>query len=545
MASSTPITLSGLHRAALLESIGEEEYDLIILGGGITGAGIALDAAARGLNTILLEKSDFAAGTSSRSTKLIHGGLRYLKQLEINLVMETGRERAIAHRIAPYLVHPQPLILPIYKDGSLGPRAISLALYVYDRLAGVPKDEKRKMLDTPQTLSTEPLLSHRDLLGSGLYYEYLTDDARLTMEVLKTAANHGARSFNYITAEQFIYRQNAINGVIARDTVSGKMYKIMGRAIINATGPWVDLLRKTDNNLKRKHIQLTKGVHIVVPYSLLPLKQAAYFEVFSDGRMVFAIPRDGITYLGTTDTPYEGELEEPGITPDDVDYLLAAAARVFPTHPIQRAQIISSWSGLRPLIHQERKSPSELSRKDEIILSPSGLLSIAGGKLTNYRKMAERVVNMAIKKHGLKSRILQSHTDKIPLAGSSAPFDIPYWTNLGIDKDLILSLYHRYGYPTATILAQAMKNGSPSPENIFSAELRYTIENEMVINASDFLVRRTGRLYFYPDQYRHYQTRVIEQMKEIFHWDDVTTQKQIMELKTLADISLPQWMRER
>jgi len=368
---------------------------LLIIGGGITGAGIALDAASRGLRTALIEKEDFASGTSSRSTKLIHGGLRYLKQLEFALVKEVGSERAIVHKLAPHLVVPEKMLLPLYEKRGLGYWLTSIGLKIYDWLAGVKPEDQRKMLTRPQTLKYEPLLKADDVKGGAIYAEYRTDDARLTIEITKLAITKGACIANYIMATDFIYENEKIVGVKATDLISKSELTINAKTVVNATGPWVDELRSTNKSKEGKELHLTKGVHIVVPYHRLPVRQAIYFDV-PDGRMIFAIPRGRITYIGTTDTDYRGDKDHVVTSREDAQYLLHAVNETFPDALLTFADIESSWAGLRPLIHEEGKSASELSRKDEIFESPTGLISIAGGKLTGYRKMAERVVDKVI-----------------------------------------------------------------------------------------------------------------------------------------------------
>jgi glycerol-3-phosphate dehydrogenase len=505
-------SFSVFNRPDFLKKLSSETFDLLIIGGGITGAGIALDAASRGMKVALIEKEDFAYGTSSRSTKLIHGGLRYLKQFEFSLVHETGTERAIIYKNAPHIVKPESMLLPIVANGSLGKFSTSLGLWAYDFLADVKKDEKRVMLEKEQTLKAEPLLRDDIILGGGLYKEYRTDDARLTIEVLKTAAKSGAICLNYIQAEGFNYTNGKITTTKVKDIVSNESFEIKALKVVNAAGPWVDELRKADKSLKGKKLQLTKGVHLVVPYEKIPLKQAVYFDV-SDGRMMFAIPRGKVTYIGTTDTNYAGDTDYPEATKADVDYILKALNAMFPSVKIKTKDIISTWAGLRPLIHEEGKSPSELSRKDEIFISPSGLISIAGGKLTGFRKMAERVVDVVaeqIKKEKRKT-FKSCHTNTIKLSGGNfkkadEQTILEYKHKLaGEASQIQLSfaqvseLVDKYGTATEKIIERAYdlaQEEADADKRILFAELDYALENEMVNNLSDFLIRRTGRLYF-------------------------------------------------
>ena len=411
-------TLSARNREGLMSHATTQTYDLIVIGGGITGAGIALDAASRGLKTVLIEKKDFASGTSSKSTKLIHGGLRYLKQFEISLVREVGRERATVHKLIPNLVTSEKMLLPLIKDGTFGKLMTSIGLMVYDVLAGVEKVDQRKMLDVQETLDKEPLLSKANIEGGGIYAEYRTDDARLTIEIIKTAAKFGAHCLNYVQANEFIYSNGKVAGAICTDSLEGQNLEIKAKSVISAAGPWVDELRTVNKSMTNKHLHLTKGVHIVLPHHKFPLKQAIYFD-FPDKRMVFAIPRGKITYIGTTDTDYFGDKDKVMTTKADVEYLIKGTNKAFPKINLTIEDVESSWAGLRPLIHEDGKSASEISRKDEIFESDTGLISIAGGKLTGYRKMAEKVVDRLFHRLEREQKIemVETKTTHIDLDG--------------------------------------------------------------------------------------------------------------------------------
>ena len=409
--------MNALHRSEILNHLKSKSFDLLIIGGGITGAGIALDAASRGLSVALIEKKDFAFGTSSRSTKLIHGGLRYLKQLEFGLVKEVGSERAVVHRLAPHLVIPEKMLLPLSEGKQMGYWLTSIGLKIYDWLAGVKVEDRRKMLTRLQTLHAEPLLKKEGIKGGALYAEYRTDDSRLTIEIMKTAVKYGATVINYLKALDFIYQDNQVCGINAQDEIGGEIIPIRSKVVVNATGPWVDELRGTNNSLFGKRLHLSKGVHIVVDHAVFPVQQAIYFEV-ADGRMIFAIPRGTKTYIGTTDTSYKGSKDEVYASADDVGYILNGVNENFDSVKLKRENVESSWAGLRPLIHEDGKSASELSRKDEIFRSDTGLISIAGGKLTGYRKMAERVVDMVVEEHFPDRELNPCSTDKILLGGT-------------------------------------------------------------------------------------------------------------------------------
>ena len=373
-------------RSSNLQNMQDQVLDLLIIGGGITGSGIALDAQSRNLKTGLLEMRDFASGTSSRSTKLVHGGLRYLKQAAVKEVHEVGSERAIVYNNAPHVTTPLKMMLPFYEDGTFGPFTTAIGLDVYDRLAEVKHSERKYMLNSHDTLEREPYIKAEGLKGSGVYVEYRTDDARLTLEVLKKANDLGALVANYIKVTGLLYdADDKICGVIFKDLITEKTGEIHAKKVINATGPWVDNIREMDHSNTGKHLHLTKGVHLVIDHDKFPISNSIYFDTpFHDDRMMFAIPREGKTYIGTTDTTWTKDPKEPSITATDVTYILAAANQMFDLPEFLTPEDVESgWSGVRPLIQEEGKSPSEISRKDEIFQSKSGLLSIAGGTVVD------------------------------------------------------------------------------------------------------------------------------------------------------------------
>lgn len=532
-------TFSAATRNNWLEKLQNEEFDLLIIGGGITGAGIALDAATRGLKTALVEKKDFAWGTSSRSTKLIHGGLRYLKQFEFGLVHEVGVERAIVYNNAPHVVIPEKMLLPIIEEGSLGKTLSSIGLWIYDKLANVDKDERRKMLDKEVVEQLEPLLRKDILLGGGLYYEYRSDDARLTIETIKTAVENGAVCCNYTELTGFTYKENGfLNGAIIQDHLTNQTIKVKARRIVNAAGPWVDTIRTQDTEgVQGKRLHLTKGVHIVLPFSKLPLQQSVYFDVKKDGRMCFAIPRGKITYVGTTDTFYNKEIDQPTATREDVEYILDAVNYMFPSAKVNISDVESSWAGLRPLVHQDGKSPSELSRKDEIFYSKSGLISIAGGKLTGYRKMAERVLNFVAKTMNEKK---QSKTQHLKLTGGDFNsqdeiLEFIYKTTgeakqIEVKEPAIKDLVYRYGRNTSEIINKAYELYPTIQDpalRILAAEIWYSVHYEMTNTLCDFIVRRTGRLYFERPSLAAIYPFIAEQMAALLQWSE---ERKIQEL---------------
>lgn len=537
------IAFSYNDRPAIIRKLSTEHYDLIVIGGGITGAGIALDAATRGLKIALIEKNDFAFGTSSRSTKLIHGGLRYLKQLEFGLVKEVGSERAVVHHLAPHLVVPEKMLLPLSDKKGLGYWLTSIGLKIYDWLAGVKPEDQRRMLTKVQTLKYEPLLKKDDVNGGAIYAEYRTDDARLTIEVIKAAVSYGADILSYGEVTDFVYTDGNISGVHVTDRLTPGDFTVEGKVVVSAAGPWVDELRELNKSKAGKRLHLTKGVHIVVPHSKVAVRQAIYFDVI-DGRMIFAIPRGRATYIGTTDTNYTGSKDHVVTTLEDAQYLVDAVNTTFPSVNLRVGDIESSWAGLRPLIHEEGKSASELSRKDEIFESSSGLISIAGGKLTGYRKMAERVVTLVIKRRFSERSFDPCTTDDIKLAANtfSGTREVKKFqkqicdrvAHYGITELSVRYLVENYGQQTEDILRYAGKMENSTAEiSLLKAELWYCIHHEMVCTLQDFFVRRTGLIHFDITKVIQYKEIIAEDFKMYLAWSDTRTSRELADLDDL------------
>ena len=539
-------SFSSKNRQRIIEKMSTSSFDLLIIGGGITGAGIALDATARGLKVALIDMQDFASGTSGRSTKLIHGGLRYLKQLEFKLVAEVGKEREIIHRIAPHLTKPERMLLPIVKGGSLGKFSARIGMWFYEWLAGVKKSELHTVLTPKETSITEPLLRKDKVLGGIIFYEYRTDDARLTIEVLKESVSRGAQVINYTKATSFIYTNEQISGAKVTDQITYKTYEIKASYVINATGPWVDDI----DDLEKKHgahkLHITKGVHLVVDEKKLPIKQSVYFDTH-DKRMLFIIPRDGKTYIGTTDTFYKGDLVNPKITLEDKNYLLKCVNDYFPESKLVLIDIESGWAGLRPLIHKPGKGPSEISRKDEVFISYSGLISIAGGKLTGYRKMAQRVVDIVAKKNLLQKKITLANctTDNIQLSGGKINKGLPFsefvtskmqqGLDMGLQTREAEQLIHRYGSnidDLYVIIEKLTKEKSNLPV-LLRAQLIYAVEKEMCVTPADFFIRRTTLLYFDIETVKKYSEGLFLFMKKTLTWDDQTANRFANELDNI------------
>ncbi|MCE4949434.1 glycerol-3-phosphate dehydrogenase [Staphylococcus hominis] len=527
------MALSTFNRNLIKKNLRNKEFDVVVIGGGITGAGIALDATQRGMKVALVEMQDFAQGTSSRSTKLVHGGLRYLKQAQIKVVAETGKERAIVYENGPHVTTPEWMLLPMHKGGTFGKFTTNIGLTMYDRLAGVKRNERKKMLSKQATLNKEPLVKKDGLKGGGYYVEYRTDDARLTIEVMKRAAEKGAEVINHTKSTDFVYdAKNKVSGIKVKDMLTGEEYQINAKKVINAAGPWVDEVRKKDYTRNNKQLRLTKGVHVVIDQSKFPLRQAVYFDTEKDGRMIFAIPREGKAYVGTTDTFYNNEKTKPLTNQEDRDYLIDAINYMFPDVHVTDADIESTWAGVRPLILEDGKDPSEISRKDEIWEGKSGLLTIAGGKLTGYRHMALEIVDLLAKRlkqeYGLK--FADSKTKNTPISGGdvggSKNFEnyvnrkVQEGKALGLSTDVAHNLASKYGSNVDKLFAIAQLTNEKDlniPLELY-VQLVYSVQNEMVYKPTDFLIRRTGKLYFDINTVKQYKQAIIDELDKLLNY---------------------------
>ena len=536
-----------------INEILSSQFDLIVIGGGITGAGIAWDATLRGLKVLLLEQNDYASGTSSKSTKLIHGGLRYLKQLKFKQVFEVGRERAIVHKIARFLVRPDKMLLPIYKNGSLSRIMAALALKVYDTLAGVGKLDSFTYHSKEKTIILEPLLSSRDLLGSFLYAEYQTDDHRLTWTLLQSAIKKGAICLNYAKVNQIKTDENQIiSAVCFEDTITSEIFQINTTLVVNAAGPWVVDVIAFDAFPPLKELLLSKGTHIVISHTKFPLQQALYYDDFEKKRMIFAIPKGNITYVGTTDLEYTGDKNKIYSSRIEVNYLIKTIQSLFPQLSIDVSDIISSWVGVRPLIKEPGKKSTEVSRKDEIFVSPSGLISIAGGKLTGFRKMAEKVVNLLVKSHfkdkiGLKESGITKNT---LLEGNSFKSESDLYnyivkvkdlfTDLDFEPNLAPVLIKRYGDKIDIIIDLIVNklNVNDKMECLLEAEIKYGIYHEMIYFPTDFVQRQTGMLWFDRPLCNSKKNFILDVFALEFQWDDKIKSLERKKLDQLLDTVL-------
>ena len=486
-----------------LRRLADETFDVLVVGGGVTGAGVALDAASRGLRTALVEKGDFASGTSSKSSKMVHGGLRYLQQREIRLVYENLAERQRLLDNAPHLVSPLPFLIPLFgRDGVVSKtlaRSYSSALWMYDLTGGWRIGERHHEVSKQEALDHLPTLNTEHLVAGFLYFDARADDARLTLTLARTAAiEYGAAVANYTPVVEMMTRAGTTRGVRVQPdaTDPASAFDIRARVVVNATGVWADDVRALDEGTHPKSIRPAKGVHVTVPAERLPCDIAAVIPVPKDKRSIFVVswPGTDLVYLGTTDTDYTGPLDDPACTPEDVDYLLDAANNIT-TSRLTRADVTGVWAGLRPLLAPDGGRVSartaDLSRRHTVTTSRDGVVTVTGGKLTTYRKMAQDTVDVVVGQLGESPRRRRCVTKNLPLVGATTKTRDP--VSMAQPHARLLS---RYGSESSHVLAVADKRPDllePAVAGLpyTRAELVYAAREEMVQTLDDVLSRRT------------------------------------------------------
>jgi len=507
-------------RRRWLQQSAEGFVDVVVIGGGITGAGVAREAALRGLTAVLVDKGDFASGTSSRSSKLIHGGVRYLAQGDIALVREAARERSVLRGIAPHLAMPVQMLLPA---ASLAGRLkLAAGLWTFDRVAGGAADTGHEVLDQRSTLQAEPGLRTQQLSGSVVFTEYVTSDARLTLETIRSASEAGARVANYAMVVAMSDRDGSMR-VVIEDQVEGEQLEIRARSVVNAAGPWFDRVRGLSEPGAEGLTQLTRGIHLVVPRETLPVENCVVLRS-PDRRSTFVVPRGRYAYIGTTDTHYSGSLEEPGVSLEDAEYLLESAPGL--------NDIVGTWSGVRPLLKQEGKKPSEISRRDEIRTGPGPVVGVAGGKLTTYRRMAERVVAEVLRIIN-KTPTGSVDSARLPLIGGDAEQQSRQraLTQSSGDARMDERLWATYGVVAASIIERIVADPSAAHcpgwlDALSYAEIDHAIEEEMAWSLDDVLRRRSHLAMFDIVAATSAASAVAKHMATRLGWSD---QRQIRE----------------
>ncbi len=543
-----------------IERLGTETFDVLVIGGGITGVGIARDAVLRGLHVALIEKDDFAAGTSSKSSKLVHGGFRYLKQGEFALVHEALVERKTLMTIAPHLVHPTPCILPIYENSAEPPWMIHLGLWLYDLLAFTKNIGRHRMLSVEEIAQMEPELRQDGLRKAAQYYDCKADDFRVVMATVQSAALHGAVVANYVKAEEVLTEKGKIAGVIAKNQITGESLTIRARVFANATGPWSDRVQEALFKKFEPHVRTTKGVHLLVHRDNLPIDHAFMQFSVKDGRPIFAIPWKNIVLLGTTDTDYTGDPDRIETEREDVDYILESFNYYFPRANLTDDKVLSAFAGLRPLLREEGKSASQVTREHRIFEAPDNFFTIVGGKLTTYRVMAHDMVNRLVKRlgkdFGVQPKVAKTITDQVPLYGGdienfeefSARWRAKLQEEHGIAPDIADHLIETFGSRIPDLLEALAKTPSgaerihPQLPHIW-AELTYALDHEMTLALDDFLIRRTHIFSLEKHQGLDVYEKILPVLSKRLGWSKKEEEKQVARLK--MKVALTQEFRKK
>ena len=554
-----------------IERLKNEKLDLLVIGGGITGAGVALQASAAKMKTGLIDMQDFGSGTSSRSTRLVHGGIRYLKTFDVQVVSDTVKERAVIQHIAPHMTQPDPMILPIYDEhgAAFTMFSVKVAMDLYDHLAGIEGDSPltkyaNYTMDKEETLKREPQLNSKNLLGAGVYLDYQNNDSRLVLENVKKAHELGCLAVSRLKCVEILHDdQKQANGVRVHDNLTGEDFEIHADVIINTSGPWSDLVRQSDKEVyKKPRLRPTKGVHLVVDQSRLTVPQPTYFgSGTDDGRMIFTIPREGKTYFGTTDTDFRGDYAHPTVEQGDVDYLLGIINKKYPSAHLTIDDVEASWAGVRPLIEVEvegneaadaatgasvsasTSAPSAVSRGSSLTEAEDGLITLAGGKLTDYRIMANGAMEKILEKlHDKFSKnfTLQDSAE-IKVAGGDFDSDnaeeelariAKEGEEAGLSKADATEIANLFGSEAEQIYdyARTIKpaDGLSLGE---TAALDYSLAEEMTLTPVDYLLRRTYHILFKSDTLNEVKTGVVNHMADYYGWDKVQREEYETELR--------------
>ncbi|WP_251866448.1 type 1 glycerol-3-phosphate oxidase [Enterococcus malodoratus] len=569
-------------RSKMIDKLSDQAFDLVIVGGGITGAGVALQAAASGLSVALIEMQDFAEGTSSRSTKLVHGGLRYLKTFDVEVVADTVSERAIIQGIAPHIPKADPMILPIFDEpgSTFNLFSVKVAMDLYDHLAGITGGKYANyMLSKEEILEREPQLESIGLLGGGVYLDYRNNDARLVIENIKRAVSDGAIAVSRMKVEEIVHDEHGkVSGVKAKDLLNDQVIDITSKLVINTAGPWSDFVNKLDKKIDHKpHMRPTKGVHLVVDGEKLKVPQPTYFDTGeNDGRMVFVIPRESKTYFGTTDTDYQGDYNHPTVEQSDVDYLLKIVNRRYPEADLTVNDIEAAWAGLRPLIseaggdyngtkkekisdenfekiikaagdysngkqsrpqvektitnaakEEPKDNPSAVSRGSDLTIAEDGLLILSGGKLTDYRLMAtgamKKIVSLLPEN---EFELIDS--ENYPVSGGEIdPKNVDEeleeiakkGEKQGLSAEDAKYLAELYGSNAEQVFAMKDQGTFEGLSLAESMSLRYAMEAEMTLTPVDYLLRRTNYMLFISHRLMEIKDAVVDAMANYFEWD--------------------------
>jgi len=535
-------------REAHLSRLRAGRFDVLVVGGGITGAGVARDAARRGLSVALVEQGDLASGTSSRSSRLVHGGLRYLEQGHVSLVFESVTERRVLMDIAPHLVQPLPFLFPAWRGLGRSAAVLDVGMWVYDGLSLFRSPKIHRRLNRREVAAQEPALRKDGLEAAELYYDCATDDARLTLETALDAARAGAVIATWTRLERFIHDENRrMAGAVVRDRLGGETFEVRAGAVVNATGPWTDVTRALAlGRVEKPLLRPTLGVHVVVDRSRLPVRHAVVMLHPRDERVLFAIPWGERTYVGTTDTDWDGDPARAQADAADVRYLLETVAAYFPDAHLEAKDVLATWAGLRPLVGDSGGSASQASREHQVLVEADGLVTVAGGKLTTYRRMAAEVVDRAVDVLHLSGwrtdRPRHAATDREPLPGAVGwPEDddrarvarqVRTASADRLDDDTALLLVDTYGMLAVDVAVLASRRPDLAERILpdrpeVRAQVEWAVTRELAATLEDVLSRRLTLLLKDADQGLGAAGPVAGQMAALLAWDEARVAEEL------------------
>jgi glycerol-3-phosphate dehydrogenase len=521
-------TIASTGRSEIMDRLERGRFDCVVIGGGISGAGVAREAAARGQSVALLEAADFASGTSSRSSKLIHGGLRYLGMGDVGLVRTTALERKEIHRLAPHLADPRWMVVPTRSRASL--LRFRAGIATYEKLGAVEAKDLHRNWSGDALTREEPLLDRSVYAHACAYREYLTDDAHLVLATLRSAAGLGAEVLNHARVDAIVREAGVAGGVEAECAFTRRRVRVRARSVINAAGPWVEAVRRLEEPDAPPLLHLSKGVHVVLPAERLPVNHMLVLGA-RDRRSIFVIRNGDVVFIGTTDTSYAGgSASWPEITRDDVDYLLEPVARCLTCEPVRRSEVVAAWSGLRPLIAEPGRKPHEISRRDEITVGPARVVTLAGGKLTGFRPMARATVEKAAEICGLGLAPAPAG-EEAPLPGGDvggdlAAFEVSLIRDFGLSTSCASRLVRLYGSEArelARMGTEPLVAGCP----VLASEVDWSVCVEGAATVEDVLYRRLRIALFVPAARDASVRRIADRLSELLGWNDERTRSEV------------------
>ncbi len=530
------LRLSVHDRTAMIEHMKNETFDLAIIGGGITGAGVARDAASRGMKVALIEASDFACGTSSRSSKLIHGGIRYLENYEFHLVFEALSERALLFDIAPTLVHPLRFVLPLYEGNRVGMLMMGLGMWTYDALSLFEAPEPHERLSADESVERLPLLQRNGLKGSYVYSDAYMDDDRLVLETMRSAVSMGAKVANRVKAADAIMKNGAVTDIVCHDTVSGKSFNLKAKHFVSTVGPWTDTVAVDLLKQWKKVLRPSKGVHLTFNRSRFDVKDAIVMAADNEKRIVFGIPRHEMFIIGTTDTDYPGDPKNVSVLKEDVDYLLNVANEYFPGAALTEADIVGSYAGVRPLVNDGSETESKTSREHLIHNDERNMTFVAGGKYTTYRRMAQDTVESTLDFFDTNDRVRfgrsQTQSPLNPLATTdrlgNARRGIDRFVNeTGLSRDVLKIMVERHASEVERLFQFDPGAKFSQDERMWTMEAKHAIRETMCDSLVDFYARRVPLVLSRADHGLPFVERISQAFQEELSWSAATKATQV------------------